>query len=533
MTQSTSELAVKARNTAHAKVWVVHASTDAAWSTALAEHLSRAGHKARAVGISDAIRHIAWDRVGGGLEGLRKLLPSMGSGDQTSVMDELSARPPRVVITRSADSGRAFTRLRTLIGAKFSILAFVNDFELTSAWTSSAPDLVVAPTRGQITHINFDFEDDTRVGIAGPLAPFDVPSSDVRSTARAAMKLEGEQCAVLIDGSGMRTSDIPLVVSQLAQLGEEDSTRRWLFYYGEHADNGSSMRAAARTHGIRALMFSNTTPLHRVLPGIDRVISAARSTTRVECAYLKIPMLAYGDHLQTHPLVQLGVMAAVPNVHAVASGFRQIEEGEPLPSVHDKLPEAFVQSVVFNTIERLVGQNIEDRNIDETERAGDRTALHFEEIGAPIRVADAENVGARATRELLSPQKAREEMTGLLMELRRLEQTQAEAVERRDEWMERLQDAEDAGESELRDFAEKRARSEMEQVAQLQRAIARVQDARNELRKQHAGKQTQADMPKESIDDVPPEMEAKFQALADQRRLRALRQRAGKKDPSA
>lgn len=531
MSQSTSELAVSAPNAAYAKVWIVHASTDAAWSIALAEHLSNAGHKARAVGISDAIRHIAWDRVGGGIEGLRKLLPSMSGDDQTSVMDELSSRPPRVVITRSADSGRAFSRLRTLIGAKFSILALVNDFEPTSAWKNSLPELLIAPTRAQITPLGLDADDTTRVGIAGPLAPFESPSANAKKIARAAMKLDEDQCAVLVDGSAMRTSDIPHVVSQLAQLGEQDSALRWLFYYGEHAENGAAMRAAARTHRVSALMFSHTTPLPRVLPGIDRVITAARGDARVGCAYLKIPMLAYGDDLQDHPLVQLGVMAAVPDVHAVASAFLEIQNDASRLNVQEQRPTAFVQSAVFDAVEHLVRQNIEERDTSATTSSEAPTDLHFEEIGEPARAIDPEDEVFASTKAPLNPRKAREEMTRLLMELRRLEQTHTDAVQGRDEWMERLQDAEEAGELDLRNFAEERARKEMEKVAQLQQAIARVQDARNSLRKQQAGKQTPTVAANETASDVPPEMEARFQALADQRRLRELRQRAGKKDP--
>lgn len=517
------------------KIWVMYSFLRRDHAEQLCEYLRSCGHNARAMAVEQGLRDVAWDRLEDGVEQLRRFFAQHAPTRLFPAFEELSSSPPRVVIVDNARTLRAFDRLRTWLQADFKIVLWVNDLESRAMEKIGARiDAVIAPTTIQIEQILEQSHAENALCV-GPLAPPLLRDrDDARARARKAMRVDDE-CVVMIDASHMRAQDIPLWIGEIARQPDAQRSYRWLFYYGEHEENAEAMRHAAKTYGFAAWMFGQNTPVDQVLPGIDVLLTPNQSSCRDLAAWLPIHILSIftpPSEAPTHPLVKLRRARALEGYHDILSSLRDAVQSERSPSIATAaaLKNADDAKAIFGCIESFL-QKLgapsahETKNILE-EHGDDRDALAFEEL---VGATDART--SDATIKALSSSELREELTRIFKQLRRLEDEHTRAVEARDLWMERLQDAEEANEGDLIAYAKDQAQENLRLVATLQQQIVSVQDLRDRLRGQAKNDQDTRQSSERSSDHTAANYEARFEQLAQERRLRALRKRANLEDP--
>lgn len=514
------------------KVWIVYSSSRHDHAQALCDYLRRRDQDANAVPMAEGLRDIARDRLGGGMEQIRKLFAQKSPLKLPSALDEWSAAPPRIVLVNRPENARALEHLRTWMQASFRIVAWIDDLESAKSWENMGADAVIAPTVPQLQHVVSSASSPLALRV-GPSRPSAAElSDDARERARVAMDAQDE-FVVMIDGSRMRPQDVPSWIAEIARRPDEQRRYRWLFYYGAHEQNAAAMRHAAKTYGFAGRMFGDTTPVEQVLPGIDALVTPAQSSVRDLCTWLPVHILSHfrvGRDATEHPLVRLERVHVLEGQHMVLDGLSRVRAADPPVSLSDAgdLVHAGDTPHIFQEIAAFIDR-IAARDADGTEASGDATdrgAFAFEEIGPQSTSSSLE-----ADLEALSPEQIRTELARVFKRLRALEREQEAAVQTRDLWMQRLQDAEDTREEDLISYAKERAHEALRMVATIQQQIVSVQDARDRLRVRRSDITTTGAVAPMESDDLAQRFEHRFEHLAQERRLRELRKRASLEDP--
>lgn len=525
-TPSTDRTAGRAHST---RVWVIHAPSRQARAEAFAAHLRADGWQARAVQRAEGLRAFTWDRVEATFEQIRARMRGEEEG-AAKMLDALRDARSHVAVVDRVEECRALDRLRTTLKLDLRIVAWIDGFASSDAWKGAGADAMIAPTKIQCAAAGFDADDRSKVLQIGPLKPDDLLDSvEVRTTARTAMKVDKEQVA-LIDGTRLRAQDIPSLAAALAQLNSTENAWRWVFYYGDVHYHAEAMRAAAKTYGLSAWMFGDATPIARVLPGCDVVISAEYSALHDAAAWLGIDIFSLQRSDVSSPLTGLGAMRSAPDIRTLqrelSAYFAEDSSVKAPASIQDHaaLHRAGQPTEIFEGMERWLARWIQSAPQENKGAPDISHGLAFEAIGDGSLDETAKHKS--------TPKQLHAERVRVLSDLRKLERNHAEAVETRDEWMERLRDAEFAEEEDLVAFAKERVARALEEVQQLQQRIAVKQEQRDRLRERERDGGAEASKPDDEVKGVPADMEARFRRIAQERQLQALKDRAKREGSS-
>lgn len=516
-------------HTPQGRVWIITESREEAWANGLQDYLRARGHRVGTYPLVEALGRVAVESLSGNLERLRKLVPLFGPNGASNVVDELSEHPPQLVVTRSPDAARGFQSLRQVVGGTFAVLALVDDFEVPTGWLDVRPDFAVAPSGEQLEWMGFGDAEPTRRIVAGPFAPFARPLPETRETVRRSLGADDHRMVVLIDASRLAPTLIDQVMYQVGLLGTGHPSLQILFYYGSHEDSATTLRDAARARRVHARMFGASMPLEKVLPGVDLVVVGEHSDVLLASVFLGIPLIALNANAPQHVLAQHGAMVPLAHHASLATLLQEISS-QGIASAHQDAAAALAQLVqdedVYEAVERLLthAEALPDPRFKRTAAPAD--AFAFEEIGSDHRRVTVSRDAA------LTPQAAREALSRLLLEQRRLEKLHETAVTQRDLWLVRLGDAEAENEAELQAFADEMVQRCFKEVADLQRQLDEVLDAKEELRRQVSGGGRRSAETLAAPSNTPAMMEKRFLEMASRRQLRDLRDRAQKKGPN-
>lgn len=524
---------VSVREGVPAKVWVVHHPARRAQADALADALRRRGHTARSLRMIEGARHLVQDGLEGGVEQLLQSLSAMVSPKILGDVADFSEHPPRALIVDTAENARLLHRLRNLMKVDARIIAWVDGFESSAAWDASAIDAMIAPTAAQLRAAGQDPERAEKGLVIGPLRPDEVPFGDgertaLRTAARTSMNAQDAYVA-MFDGSCLHPQNIPDFIREFVRCQTSHKALRWVLYYGPQQANGDAMRAAAKTYGLRALMFGDGTPVHRVLLGVDVLITPEKSALHDAAAWNALPILRVSARDAQHPLVSLCAMTEVDQLKDLGNGLQQVREKQCAPLIeHPDLVSPGDAHAIFERIAEWIAARLPIASTSSPEPAPPRDALAFEEVGQQTPTLDA-SIHASLS---LTDEERKAQMVQLLRQLRVEERGLEDAVRTRDVWIERLQDAEEAQEEDLISVAQQRVDAAIQQVKTNQERVILLHDAREQLRGQKTHKMSEGPPHLTTQNDANErEIEARFVRLEQQRQLRDLRARMPKNDP--
>lgn len=516
-----------------AKVWVVHRASHHAAAEALAGALQQHGHTARSVRMIEGARDLTQEALEGGFEQLRQGLSAFLGTKILPDVDAFAARPPRLLIVDTVESARMFDRLRRTLQLRVRVVAWLDDFETSAAWSDEDIDAMIAPTCAQLRHAGLDPDRADQGLVIGPSRPEDVPPDAEtfdawRVAARSSMNAQNA-CVAMVDGACLHPQDIPAMVRACARASGGHEGLRWVLYYGAQTANGEAMRAAAKTYGLRALMFGENTPVHRVLPGVDVMITPEKSRLYDLAAWSALPILRVVTGAEQHPLALHGRMTEISSFDELTDALRRLSTAPRTPlTEHEDLVSPGDIEAIAQQIAAWVSRHLHVVNDPPRDSPPTRDAFAFEEIGYPVS-ARTTSVTSRPMSE--SQRKA--QMVALIQQLRAAERAQEEAVHARDVWIQRLQDAEEAQEEDLIAAAQQRVDDALRRVKMHHERVAELHDARDRLRgrKTHGLSEGPSTKDTQTTAD-PQDLEARFVRLEQQRQLRNLRARMPKDDPS-
>lgn len=513
------------------RVWIITETREEPWARSLQDYLVARGHRVQLYQVAEAVGRVALGSLSDNLSSLARKVPMFGPEGASDLVEELAQRPPQLIVTRSADAARVVQNVRALISGNFALLALIDDFEMPNAWVDLRPDFAVAPSAEQLDVMGFGEKDATRRIVAGPMAPFGRSGSDQRAAVRASLQAGEDAVVVMIDASRLTASLIDQVVHQVGTLASNIKALEVIFYYGDAKENAEVLRSAARARRVHARMFGASMPLEKVLAGVDLVVTGAQSSVRLESVFVGIPLIALEASAAQHVLAQHGVM--VPLAHPASLGaLLQEIATQGIAASHKEATQAFSSLMqdadVFEAIERLVQQASSLAVPRMEQRSNDASVLVFEEIGANAPAATP--TGFRT--EGLTPAAAREELSRLILEQRRLEKLHETAVANRDLWLMRLQDAEAEKAADLEEFARGMVERSLSEVRTLQEQLDLVFDAKERVHAQTSGATRRGAETLSASANTPAMMEKRFVEMESRRQLRELRERAKKKGPS-
>lgn len=522
--QTASQAPTASKTQRSEKIWVVHAASRQQAAEALVKQLRAEGLSARAVRRYEGLRALAWERVETTWTQLRRRLLGAAGREAQGMLDAFRDGPPHLVVVDTVDDLIIFDRLRSALVFDARLVAWIDDLRPADAWREKGADALIAPTSMQGEAAGFGQGTASQTLWIGPSTPVNALQDTARRTAaRKAMRIEDERVC-LIDGSCLDAKEIPKIAQALSRVQTPLQTPyRWVFYYGDATYHADAMRAAATTHGLSLLMFGASTPVARVLPGCDVLLSASHSPLHDAAAWLGCAIVSYQTDGVRAPLAALGAMDMVQEYSALVPALRTaLETTDRRPSIatHQALRHAGDAHAITESIATWLQTQLEHVPTPDVDAADTPDGFAFERVGDAIDANDPQKP--------LSPHALHAEITRIVAALRQLEREHTSAVEERDLWMERLQDAEYAQEEDLVAYAQDRIDAALKNVRQLQQQIAAKQEQRARLRAQVQQTNT---VPPETT-DVPQDMEARFQRIAQERQLHALKDRAKREGSS-
>lgn len=516
------------------RIWLVRRAAgrpDTAWDEALKPLLEARGAVVKMQRPTAAIGASAWNALGDGVERVATTLRlrSLPTEPDVAAVDALRATRPDLIFVDDPQAVQPFRMLRELVGSGVMIVGLLTDFELPLAWADSPADAVIAPTMDQLAMLRDQLRAAESLEMAGPPRLHPVTTDASRAAARVAMKLDDEQLAVLVDVSTMNPSLVDRVV---AQIGDLPPTVQCFCFHGGVEDSANALRSAASARRVRAKAFGSYAALPQVILGCDLAVVGTHATSLVDVVGAAIPCVGVGTHAGVHALVREGVMVPLASPDSLAALLRQVAE-MGVASSHIQAASAMAERVdntaIVDALARLASRR---EDLLRKPRSGGPSdmvdgELRFETIGASASMAPV-TPGAFDTIPL-SRSAARDALSALLIEERRLDRLVSDAVVQRDTWMLRKLDAEEEGAADLLGYATSMLDSVVAQLRGYQEQLAAIASEKERLRERvHAQGSVRAASPVGAL--TPDEYERRYQEMEARRQLRELRAKAAGKD---
>lgn len=516
------------------RIWLVRRAAvrpDNAWDEALKPVLEARGAVVKVQRPTAALGVSAWNALGEGMERVATTLRfrSLPTEPDVAAVDALRTTRPDVIVVDDPQAVQPFRMLRDLVGSRAMIVGLLTDFELPLAWADSPADAVIAPTMDQRAMLRDQLRTDDALEMAGPPRVHPVASAASKARARDAMKLDEEQLAVLVDVSTMNPSLVDRVV---AQIGDLPPTVQCFCFHGGVEDSANALRSAASARRVRAKAFGSYTALPQVIIGCDLAVVGTHATSLVDVVGAAIPCVGVGTHAGVHALVREGVMVPLASPDSLAALLRQVAE-MGVASSHVQAAAAMAERVsnaaVADALARLVSRRDALVRAPRHGRPDDEVdgELRFETIGASTPM-DPVTPGVFDTMPL-SRSAARDALSALLIEERRLDRLVSDAVVQRDMWMLRKLDAEEEGAADLLEYATSMLDSVLAQLRGYQEQLTVITSEKERLRERvHAQSSVRAASPVDAL--TPDGYERRYQEMEARRQLRELRAKAAGKD---
>lgn len=527
---SMSKEVVTPESNAAGHVLILSDNTGASWHESLMEFLKRHDVDASTFSTTTAIGRVAWEQFGGSVERLFRQW-TRRSNHVTDDLSSTASSDTTIVLCDSPASAASLKAVRQVMGSKMELVAVVNDFEAPFRWRDLEPDRIICPTAAQ-AHVLFPrVADRNRYALAGPAGIPTLPDVANARVRQALHIVDDTTRIAVVDTTWMQAAHIRELIELISANMQKLNDVKWIFGYGEQDEHARVIRKTAAAMGIQAHMFGGDAQWPALVAEASLWVGSAKNASLMLAIRANIPALALGAP-QDHALVELGLLPQLQRTSDLVDALVQWRTGAQ-PDAASTWPddlraqmteEAVGQAVLrFLTTPVLVGGGDEDAE-------SSPGPIGLEAIGAGVVPSASISKATTRQKSPISSKELRNRMARLLLEQRALEATHKEAVEERDRWMQRIRDAEEAHEDDLREFAMNKAEIMMKRLKAMQRELDEVEEQKQELRARYSGADTASVSPGVgSKDAVPPDVEARFRQLDEQRQLRELRARAASK----
>lgn len=515
-----------------ARVWLVTDGTAEAlgWLTPMKAALHAVGAgSVEVLGVTGMIGMTARGILGQGAEKIARTLrlSRRGQPDATAFEAIEAARPDLILVDhpgvlRTLEIIRDTARSDALHVAVVSALAPLDE------WTDARADAVVAPDDSML-----DAACGTAIAgagrqLAGPPVPPGFAAVHDRAAARTTLGLDADARVLLFEVAGMA----PEAIDRTLLAVRSASALTLLFHYGTDGAAADALRRGASLHGVRAHMFGHVDDLELYAAAADAVVVGPGDRSAVHFLAIDRPVICLGDELAATRAARSGAIVCLRDDAHLSGLCAQIAaEGvaaswmdaaaAAVPSAPTSTAAAAIAAVWAARTEVRAPAPMFSASASPADTAAEaQPGGRLESIGSEVPNAAALPPLTRA--------EAKERLAALILDERQQEAAIASAAAERDRWFERLELAQDAGESDLADWASGQVRNLTAQLAGLNDRIAAIRAEKEEVRRRAAAGLQRAVPPTSRVTGPPaaPDFEARFRRLERDGELDRLRRRA-------